>query len=217
MNKLGIVRFPGTNCDRDTWKAGEACGYKSEWLFHLNKFNWKDYAAIVIPGGFSYGDYLRAGALAARSPVMDSVREAAQAGTPILGICNGFQILCESGLLPGALVKNESLRFIDDWVELQLIEKSNSWANHYNSGDKIKLPIAHGMGRYYAEEDQIKKLFDQNQVWWTYLKNPNGALRDIAGIKNEQGNVAALMPHPERAMAEWMGGSDGSWFFKNKL
>ncbi len=213
MKKLGIVRFPGTNCDRDTWKAGEASGFNPDWLFHTNHFNWKDYAAIVIPGGFSYGDYLRAGALAARSVVMEDVREAAKAGTPVLGICNGFQILCESGLLPGALVKNEKLRFIDDWIELKLINKSNSWASHYSSGDKIKLPIAHGMGRYYSEEDQIKKLFDNDQVWWTYTKNPNGALHDIAGIKNESGNVAALMPHPERAMTEWMGGSDGAWFF----
>lgn len=213
--KLGIVRFPGTNCDRDTWKAGEASGFTPEWLFHTNKFAWKDYTALVIPGGFSYGDYLRAGALAARSVVMESVREAATHGVPVLGICNGFQILCESGLLPGALVKNESLRFIDDWVELQLIEKTKSWAGHYNSGDKIKLPIAHGMGRYFAEDDQIKNLFDKGQVWWTYTKNPNGALRDIAGIKNEAGNVAALMPHPERAMVEWMGGNDGAWFFKN--
>lgn len=215
MKKLGVVRFPGTNCDRDTWKAGEASGFAPEWLFHADHFNWKDYAAIVIPGGFSYGDYLRAGALAARSPVMADVKVAANAGVPVLGICNGFQILCESGLLPGALVKNESLRFIDDWVELKLINPSNLWASHYKSGDKVKLPIAHGMGRYYSEEDQIKKLFDNDQVWWTYTKNPNGALQDIAGIKNESGNVAALMPHPERAMSEWMGGSDGAWFFKN--
>ncbi|OQW51306.1 MAG: hypothetical protein A4S09_10245 [Proteobacteria bacterium SG_bin7] len=214
MKKLGIVRFPGTNCDRDTWKAGEAGGFVPEWLFHAHHFHWKGYEAIVIPGGFSYGDYLRAGALAARSPVMEDVRGAAKAGVPVLGICNGFQILCESGLLPGALVKNENLRFIDDWVELKLINKSDAWASHYNSGDKIKLPIAHGMGRYYLEEDQIKKLFDTDLVWWTYTKNPNGALHDIAGIKNESGNVAALMPHPERAMREWMGGSDGSWFFK---
>jgi phosphoribosylformylglycinamidine synthase subunit PurQ / glutaminase len=215
MKKLGIVRFPGTNCDRDTWKAGEQSGFAPEWLFHLNRFDSKGYAAIVIPGGFSYGDYLRAGALAARSPVMEDVRAAAQSGVPVLGICNGFQILCESGLLPGALVKNESLRFIDDWVELKMINKSNAWASHYNSGDKIKLPIAHGMGRYYSEEDEIKKLFDNDdQVWWTYTKNPNGALHDIAGIKNEAGNVAALMPHPERAMVEWMGGADGRWFFK---
>lgn len=215
MKKLGIVRFPGTNCDRDTWKAGEASGLSPEWLFHTNRFQWKDFESLVIPGGFSYGDYLRAGALAARSAVMESVREAAGHGVPVLGICNGFQILCESGLLPGVLVKNVSLRFIDDWVELQLVEKSKSWANHYNGGDRIRLPIAHGMGRYYADEDQIKKLFDKGQVWWTYTQNPNGALRDIAGIKNESGNIAALMPHPERAMVDWMGGSDGSWFFKN--
>ena len=214
MKKLGVVRFPGTNCDRDTWKAGESSGFSPEWLFHANHFNWQDFTAIIIPGGFSYGDYLRAGALAARSAVMTDVREAADAGVPILGICNGFQILCESGLLPGALVKNEKLRFIDDWVELKLINKSDVWAAKYNLGDKIKLPIAHGMGRYYSEEDQIKKLFDNDQVWWTYTKNPNGALHDIAGIKNEKGNVAALMPHPERAMSEWMGGQDGSWFFK---
>lgn len=214
-NRLGIVRFPGTNCDYDTWKAGEYSGFTCEWLFHTDQFDYKKYNALVIPGGFSYGDYLRAGALAARSPVMNSVRDAAKSGVPVLGVCNGFQILCESGLLPGVLVKNESLRFIDDWVELSLVSKSDYWAKDVKAGAKIKLPIAHGMGRYYLPEDELKNIFDSNQVWWTYTQNPNGALGDIAGVKNKNGNVAALMPHPERAMQEWMGGCDGAWFFKN--
>lgn len=214
MKKFGIVRFPGTNCDYDTWKAVETSGHERDWLFHTDRFNAKEYSALLVPGGFSHGDYLRAGALAARSPVMQSVGEAAKLGVPVLGICNGFQVLCEAGLLPGALVKNSSLRFIDDWVELELKHPNSHWANSYAKGEKIRLPIAHGQGRYYLPEEEVKKVFDNQQVWWTYTNCPNGSLFDIAGITNEQGNVAALMPHPERAMEAWMGGNHGRKFFE---
>jgi phosphoribosylformylglycinamidine synthase subunit PurQ / glutaminase len=211
--KIGVLRFPGTNCDRDVFEAIETKGQKPEWLWHADRFDVKDYSALYLPGGFSYGDYLRSGALAARSPAMQSVREAAERGTPVLGICNGFQILCEAGLLPGALVRNQGLRFIDDWVDLKLTNANPAFARTLSVGQKAKLPVAHADGRFVAPEDEIKKLQDRGQIWWTYENNPNGAAANIAGVMNEKKNVAALMPHPERAMFAWMGGTDGSEFF----
>lgn len=211
--RIGVLRFPGTNCDRDVFEAIEAKGQKPEWLWHADRFEAKVYSALFLPGGFSYGDYLRSGALAARSPAMQSVREAAERGTPVLGICNGFQILCEAGLLPGALVRNQGQRFIDDWVELKLANANPTFARSAEKGKTARLPVAHADGRFVAEADEIKRLQDRGQVWWTYADNPNGAAADIAGVMNEKKNVAALMPHPERAMHEWMGGVDGSEFF----
>lgn len=212
MKKIGVVRFLGTNCDRDIWQAVELLGLKPEWLWYENQFDANNYSALVVPGGFSYGDYLRCGALAAKAPVMKSVAEAASKGTPVLGICNGFQILCETKLLPGALVRNEKRKFIDRWVDLNPVG-STKWG-----GDrKIRLPIAHGEGRFYAEADELKKLHDQGQVWLKYQDNPNGALQDIAGVCNTQKNVCGLMPHPERAMTDWMGGSDGRAILESML
>ena len=210
---VGVLRFPGTNCDRDVFEAVELRGNKAEWLWHADQFDPKAYRALFLPGGFSYGDYLRAGALAARSPVMNSVREAANRGVPILGICNGFQILCEAGLLPGVLVRNQGLRFIDDWVELKLENQHPYFGRRLKTGLKAKLPIAHADGRFYIEGDDLKRIQDQGQVWWSFMNNPNGAIANIAGLMNEKKNVAALMPHPERAMFDWMGGVDGSAFF----
>lgn len=209
--KVGIIRFLGTNCDRDAWQAVEASGSQPEWIWYQDQFNPDDYDALILPGGFSYGDYLRSGALAAKAPVMKSVNEAAQKGTPILGICNGFQILCDAGLLPGALVKNRSLRFIDKWVQLKLQNPCDHWAGSEKS--ECLLPIAHADGRYYVEEDMLRRLQDHEQIWWTYEDNPNGSVEDIAGIKNKAGNVAGLMPHPERAIFDWMGGDEGKIFF----
>jgi phosphoribosylformylglycinamidine synthase len=207
---IGVVRFLGTNCDKDVFSAVRQAGLEPRWIWHQDQFEKNEFAALIIPGGFSYGDYLRCGALAARAPAMKSVTEAAKFGVPILGICNGFQILCEAHLLPGALLRNDSMRFRDTWVDLKLVHQQKTF------GGKIKhvrLPIAHGEGRYYLEEDQVKRLFDDDQVWWTYEKNPNGSLENIAGVMNEAGNVAALMPHPERAVADYMGGTDGLAFF----
>jgi phosphoribosylformylglycinamidine synthase I len=210
MKPTGVLRFPGTNCDRDVFAFAEAKNLKPQYLWHLDTFDINDFDMLILPGGFSYGDYLRSGALAAVSPVMRSVKEFAEKGGPVLGICNGFQILCEANLLPGALVKNEGRRFIDDWVELELIAKSNNF-NPQNKS--IKLPIAHGDGRFYAQGDELKKIQDQDQVWLKYKnENPNGSLKDIAGVMNEKRNVVGLMPHPERAIHEWMGGTDG-WGF----
>lgn len=212
MKDVGVLRFPGTNCDRDVFSWVEARGLTAKYLWHLDLFEIKKYQMLVIPGGFSYGDYLRSGALAALSPAMKSVKEFADAGGPVLGICNGFQILCEAGLLPGALVQNESRRFIDDWAELEIVNTNSYFAADRARGMKIKLPIAHGDGRFYAPADDLKKIYDQNQVWMTYADCPNGSVGNIAGVFNEKKNVAGLMPHPERALYPWMGGQDG-WGF----
>lgn len=214
--KVGVVRFPGTNCDMDVWEAVKAIGLEPQWMWHKDRTETKGLSAIVIPGGFSYGDYLRCGALAAKAPAMTSVREFAQSGGPILGICNGFQILCESGLLPGALVRNQSRRFIDQWVELRLHQVCRRFGPE-SSGVKARLPVAHGEGRYHVDLDLKKKLEDRGQVWWTYLEDINGSVGQIAGVMNENRNVAGLMPHPERAMAGWMGGTDGRSFFSTLL
>lgn len=219
-NRFGVLRFPGTNCDRDVFSAAEAASLaagneKPEWLWHADRFDPARFTALLLPGGFSYGDYLRSGALAARSPAMQSVREAAARGVPVLGICNGFQILCEAGLLPGVLTRNRGLRFIDDWVELKLHNVNRHFAGSLTMQKVIKLPIAHADGRYFAPEDELKRLEDQGQVWWRYQLNPNGSINDIAGVMNKEKNVAGLMPHPDRAVANWMGGADGVAFFQS--
>ncbi len=212
MKKIGVLRFPGTNCDRDVFQFVKARNHWPEFLWHQDQFTLNDYQALIIPGGFSYGDYLRSGALAARSPVMKSVIEFAKKGRPLLGICNGFQILCESGLLPGALVKNQHQRFIDKWVSLR-VEKRNNYFGAQLPED-LRLPIAHGDGRFYAPEKELAEIEEQGLVWLRYSQgeNPNGSLLDIAGVTNQQKNVVGLMPHPERAIFDWMGGSDG-WGF----
>ncbi len=210
--KIGIVRFLGTNCDADVMKWVLGSGQQAEYLWYQDQFNIENFDQIIIPGGFSYGDYLRCGAMAARSPVMKSVSEFSKKGKPILGICNGFQILCEAGLLPGALIKNESLKFKDEWAELIVAEEKSFFGKQMKKKQTLKLPIAHGDGRYYNTGDGLKKLQDQDQIWLKYQKNPNGSLLDIAGITSESGNVFALMPHPERAVFQWMGSSDGVYF-----
>lgn len=210
--RVGVIRFPGTNCDRDMWEAVGFFGGEAHWLWHADRFDIGSYDRIILPGGFSYGDYLRAGALAARSPVMDSVREAAAKGIPILGSCNGFQILCEVGLLPGALLLNEKMRFIDQWVSLKLVKANRYWAIRLQEGQQIEMPIAHAMGRFYA--DDMAQLLDHEQVWFEYLENPNGSQGNVAGVTNRAGNVVGLMPHPERAIHDWMGSAQGHYFFE---
>lgn len=214
MSKVGVVRFLGTNCDRDIIQASKEFGAKPEFLWFQNQFNVNDYDVVVLPGGFSYGDYLRTGALSARTPVMKSVRDFAAKGKPVLGICNGFQILCESGLLPGVLMRNQGMKFIDQWEELVIKNNKNPWTQKYTVGQKIKLPIAHGEGRFFAEASTLKSLQDNDQVLATYSDNPNGSAFDIAGVMNEQKNVVGLMPHPERAIYDWMGSSIGKGFFE---
>jgi phosphoribosylformylglycinamidine synthase len=209
--KVGITRFPGTNCDRDVWKAVEKAGGLPRWLWHADRFDPSGVDAVVVPGGFSFGDYLRAGRLAAKSPVMGDVIKAARSGRPVLGICNGFQILCEVKLLPGVLLKNQSGRFIDRWLELTLHRRDSFW--YPAEGARVRLPIAHGQGRYHADENTLHELHENGQIWWTYDDNPNGSLLNVAGVTDKSGKIAALMPHPERCVEGWMGGEDGFGFF----
>lgn len=213
MKRAGVVRFWGTNCDRDVWQAVEASGFEPRWLWQDDQFDPKEYSYFVIPGGFSYGDYLRCGSLAARAPVMKSIREAARLGRPILGICNGFQILCEAKLLPGVLLRNETRRFIDRWVDLK-VENSSPFTI---PSSRIKLPIAHGEGRFLVDADELARLNDNGLVWLKYFDNPSGSIDNIAGVLNDSKNVCGLMPHPERACFDWMGSSDGRSFFERVM
>jgi len=208
--KIGVLRFPGTNCDLDVYHMVEAKGYQPLWLWHKDQFDISAVDKIIVPGGFSYGDYLRCGALAAKSTVMKSVHEFAKKGKPVMGICNGFQILCEAGLLPGVLLRNQGLRFIDQWVQLKLENKPKGF--YLSDDQEIKLPVAHGEGRFYLSADELKKIEDHQQVWLRYQENINGSLNHIAGVMNSEKNVCALMPHPERALWDWMGGHDGASF-----
>ena len=208
MKKIGILQFPGSNCDRDVFKALKP--NSAEFLPARQPFEPKNYRAFILPGGFSYGDYLRPGALAGFAPAVRDLIRAAKRGCPILGICNGFQILCEAGLLPGALLPNHSGRFIDAWADLDLQTDSAFWP----AGAKaLRLPIAHAEGAYFADKDTLKKLNGQGQIWLRYRQNPNGSVSGIAGVTNNGGRVAGLMPHPERAVADGMGGCEGLSFF----
>lgn len=210
--KLGIARFLGTNCDADILKWAESLSFSASYLWFEDQFAISDYDMIVIPGGFSHGDYLRCGALAAKTPIMKSIREFASKDKPVLGICNGFQILCEAGLLPGALLRNDNLKFKDQWVDLKVKQPKTSFSKNMQKDQVIRLPIAHGEGKYFAEAQTLSQLNENGQIWLTYENNPNGSVLDIAGITNEKKNVCGLMPHPERALAGWMGSTDGMYF-----
>ncbi len=213
MKPIGIIVFPGTQCEQDTKKACVKAKIKSSFLWYKDHFDYKQFSALIIPGGFSYGDYLRAGALAARSPALQCVIQAAKRGYPILGICNGFQILCEAQLLPGTLTPNQQLQFINKWVRIKRYT-SSSFCSEKKDFNPI-LPIAHSEGCYLASEKTLKELQQNDQIWFTYTQNPNGSMLDIAGVVNKNKNIAGLMPHPERAIEDWMGSSDGLHFFTN--
>ncbi len=208
--KVGVVTFPGTNCDQDVVKMAIAHSYQVVPLWHKDNFEVNSVDMVIIPGGFSYGDYLRCGALAARSPVMNSVKDVVKSGKPVLGICNGFQILCEAGLLPGVLVRNDHGHFIDKWTSIESVQSNRFFSN----SDKkvLRLPVAHGEGRFFADKNELDKIEDQGLVWFRYTENINGSANAIAGLMNKDKNVCALMPHPERALYNWMGGADGFKF-----
>jgi len=212
MKTVGVLRFPGTNCDRDVWRAAEMAGHKPQWLWHSDHFSPNDFDGFLVPGGFSYGDYLRSGALAALSPAMKSLKEAAAKGLPIFGICNGFQILCEAQLLPGTLLRNDHGKFVDKMTNLRL-RGTARWAPFEKSQD-YRMPLAHADGRYFINEDGLKGLEDNDQVWLTYAENPNGSVGSIAGVMNAEKNVVGMMPHPDRATDSWMGSDDGRHFFQ---
>jgi len=213
--KVGVIVFPGSNCDRDMqWVFQGLLGLPTRMVWHQDS-DLSDLDAIVIPGGFSYGDYLRCGAIARFSPAMRSVIDAANAGKPVLGVCNGFQILTEAGLLPGALIRNENLHFVCDRVAVTVERSAPLWTTGYEAGQVLNLPIAHGEGRYYADPDTLKEIEDKGQVLFRYEgSNPNGSLNQIAGICNDRGNVLGMMPHPERAADAALGNTDGLALFQ---
>ena len=224
--KFGIVVFPGSNCDYDTYHAVvDVLGEEATYLWHKDH----DLAGsdvVILPGGFSYGDYLRPGAIARFSPIMTEVVAHARRGGPILCICNGFQIACEAGLLPGALLRNESLRFVSEPVRLRVENAETMFTNRYQVGQILTMPIAHGDGRYSADDDVLNRLEGDGQVVLRYVStspeadqywSPNGAMRAIAGIVSEQGNVMGLMPHPERAVDAILGSADGIGIFESML
>ena len=213
--KVGIVVFPGSNCDHDAWYA------VSENLHHTAQFIWHDSSslgdvdAVILPGGFSYGDYLRCGAIAKFSPVMRAVKEFAHAGGLVLGICNGFQVLTETGLLPGALVRNDTLKFVCRTVRLEVVTSNSPFTNETKLGQILRLPVAHGEGYYIADDRTLDRLEAEDRVVLRYIDNPNGSMRHIAGILNEQRTVMGMMPHPERVSDPLMGGTDGLYILKS--
>jgi phosphoribosylformylglycinamidine synthase I len=213
--KFGVVVFPGSNCDHDAWYAiSKNLGQEAIMIWHQSE-NLGGVDAVILPGGFSYGDYLRCGAIAKFSPVMRAVRRFAQDGGLVIGICNGFQILVETGLLPGALIRNRSLRFICRTVELEIVTTNSPFTSKAQKGGILRIPIAHGEGCYVADERTLDELEAEDRVVFRYVDNPNGSLRDIAGILNRERNVLGMMPHPERASDPLMGSSDGLIIFES--
>ncbi|MEM9226562.1 MAG: phosphoribosylformylglycinamidine synthase subunit PurQ [Verrucomicrobiota bacterium] len=206
--RVAIIQFPGSNCDMDAFHAfRDQLGVEAELVWHKTEAL-SGYDAVVLPGGFSYGDYLRCGAIARFSPVMKAVAAFAETGGPVIGICNGFQILCEIGLLPGALVRNTCLEFRCLTCEL-IVEDSDDTFNQAKLGTRLHIPIAHGEGNYRIDEAGLAELEANKQILFRYSDNPNGATADIAGIRNRQGNVIGMMPHPERAVTSYMPSEDG--------
>lgn len=211
--KTAVIVFPGSNCDRDAAVALErATGKPAEMVWHGNA-ELPDADLVVLPGGFSYGDYLRSGAMSARSPVMEGVIAHAKSGRPLVGICNGFQVLTEAGLLPGVLMRNADLHFVCKTVGLQIANNETIFTNGYASGQTINVPVAHHDGNYFADDETLDRLEGEGRVAFRYTDNPNGSARDIAGILNDEGNVLGMMPHPERVVDEALGGTDGSALF----
>lgn len=203
MNKVAVISFPGTNCDLDTVAALKETTSLEVRLVWYKEFFGSEWSAIIIPGGFSYGDWLRAGAIAARTAVMERVREEAEKGKPVLGICNGFQILVEAELLPGALLPNENGRFICRWIRTRVKNPKGPWLSLAKEGQQIDMPVAHAEGRYYIQENAYKEIKATSPIlYYEEGWNPNGSAFDIAGIGNKEGNVLGLMPHPERAYSK---------------
>ncbi len=222
--RFGVVVFPGTWSDVDCFHVlDEVLGQEASYVWH-KETDLSSYDCVVLPGGFSYGDYLRCGAIARFSPVMESVVEFAGQGGLVLGICNGFQVLCEAGLLPGALLRNDSLEFRCEWVNLRVDNAESVFTSNCASGQRLRVPISHGEGRYYADDATLNTLDDEGRVLFRYCSedgeinaesNPNGSLNGIAGIMNREGNVLGMMPHPERCCEPVLGGTDGLHIFES--
>ena len=215
--KFAVIVFPGSNCDNDAYYViRNQLEVKVDFVWHKDS-DLNNYDGIIIPGGFSYGDYLRAGAIARFSKIMDAIKLESKKGKAVIGICNGFQILVESGLLPGALITNKSTRFISKEIKLKVSNNNSLFTNKFNSQEIIKMPIAHKQGNYFADQSLLKKLEDNNQIAFKYLDNPNGSCNDIAGIFNKKKNILGMMPHPERAGENILGSKDGVKIFESML
>tara|TARA_B100001750_G_C15391881_1_gene537872 strand:- start:252 stop:911 length:660 start_codon:yes stop_codon:yes gene_type:complete len=213
--KFAIIVFPGSNCDYDAYYVMKKHLQVSvKFVWHQNS-DLSNYDCIIIPGGFSYGDYLRAGAIARFSKIMQAIKLESEKGKPIIGICNGFQILVESGLLPGALITNESTRFISRQISLKVSNNNALFTKNYNKNEIINMPIAHKQGNYFADKKLLKILKDNNQIAFRYTNNPNGSCDDIAGIFNDKKNILGMMPHPERASEGLLGSKEGVKIFES--
>lgn len=215
--KFAVIQFPGSNCDFDLlWAIRDVMQAEAEFVWHEEK-SLAGFDGVLIPGGFSYGDYLRCGAIASFSNVMPEIKRLAAEGKPVFGTCNGFQILIEAGLLPGALIQNDSLKFVSKWQNLK-VNNNSKFTTVFSKDEVISLPIAHGEGKYIADEETLADLKNNGQIVFTYTNgNPNGSALDIAGICNQEGNVLGMMPHPERAVESLLGGNDGKKMFASIL
>lgn len=223
--KFGVLQFPASNCDQDAIHAIRNLGHEADYIWHKEE-SVGDSQAIIVPGGFSYGDYLRCGAIARFSPVMQAVKKFAEDGGLVIGICNGFQVLCEAGLLPGALVRNKGLQFRCEQVLLKTANRNTPFTSQIAPDRLIRIPIAHGEGCYFADDATMSRLRDNNQILWQYATqsgeltdaaNPNGSIDNIAGISNATHNVAGLMPHPERACQDLLASADGNVIFESMI
>jgi len=215
--KFGVVIFPGSNCDHDCYYAIKTVtGKPVEFIWHQDT-SVKGFDAVILPGGFAYGDYLRTGALAKFSPVMQAVREFADKGGLVIGICNGFQILTEAGLLPGALMRNSNMKYICKFLQIRTETTDTPFTNQLKKGQILNVPIGHGEGNYFADEDTLKELEGNGQVAFRYLENPNGSIHDIAGIVNNKRNVLGMMPHPDRSSEQILGSTDGKLIFESMV
>ncbi|PAE28071.1 phosphoribosylformylglycinamidine synthase I [Paenibacillus sp. 7884-2] len=215
--KFAVIVFPGSNCDRDMYHAVKDVLKTEADLVWYEGSNLENYDGILLPGGFSYGDYLRCGAVASTSDIMKQIKVHAAKGKPVLGVCNGFQILTEAGLLPGALLRNEKLSFMCHQEPLVVENNETIFTAAYDKGEVVHFPIAHGEGNYFCDEETLKELKANNQIVFTYQNNPNGSVEDIAGIMNKQGNVLGMMPHPERAVEQLLGSDDGLRLLKSMI
>jgi phosphoribosylformylglycinamidine synthase I len=215
--RAAIIVFPGSNCDHDAYYVlRKVMNKEVDFIWH-KEGSLTNYDFILIPGGFSYGDYLRAGAIARFSPIMEEVIRCANKGVPIMGICNGFQILIESGLLSGALINNKNVKFLSQNITLKVTSTNSIFTQDLKNDQKLNMPIAHRQGNFFASDDDVKKLQDGDQIAFTYDQNPNGSMGDIAGIFNENRNVLGMMPHPERAGESILGSSDGLAIFESVI
>ena len=216
--KAAVIVFPGSNCDRDCKVAVErSTGSPVDMVWHQETELPKGLDLIILPGGFAYGDYLRAGAMAALSPVMAAVKAEAERGTAVLGICNGFQVLCEARMLPGALMKNAGLKYVCKPIELEIANAQTRFTAAYGSKRRVTMTQGNGMGNFVADEDTLDRIEGEGRVVFRYVENPNGSARDIAGIVNERGNVLGMMPHPDRAFEEELTSSDGADLFRSVM